>query len=466
MSAPFLQDACAVLPEGTLLTGDACAPYETDVLETHGKAVAVALPSSREEVQRLVQVAHRHRVALVPQGNRTGLVGGAVADASSRQCIVSFRRMSRVRAFNALNRSITVESGLRLSELNRFAEEYDLHFPVDLGADPAVGGLVATNAGGSRLLKYGDVRRNVLGLEVVLADDAGTLLDMAKPLRKNNTGLDLKQLFVGGNGALGLVTAASLALTRVEQSRFSVFAAFRDYEAAAEALPLFESVFGELLGSFEIMAADALRAVLEAFPTLSMPLSPSCAPCFALIEVVSGMPGLGEVFEQRGLEALQKLAADGRVVDATVGAAERFWRIRDSLPVAAVRDAVPLTFDVSFARDSLVPFLRDLAAWLERAHPRLRRYEFGHFGDGGCHIIVAIPHACATDYPAMRQIALRSAIYERVSAHGGSFSAEHGIGPMNMAYYRKLTSPSERTTSAAVQTALDPHHVLGRCRYF
>lgn len=189
--APF----AAALPENASLTGSACAPYLTDVMQTSGVALGVALPESTAYLSELARSAFAHGVRLIPQGERTGLCSAAVPDRSAKQCVVSLARMNRVRDFDPPNRSITVEAGMRLSELNRHAVAAGLYLPIDLGSDPSVGGLIGSNAGGSRLLKYGDVRRNVLGLEAVLADRDGTVLDMIAPLRKNNTGLDLKQMF-------------------------------------------------------------------------------------------------------------------------------------------------------------------------------------------------------------------------------------------------------------------------------
>ncbi|HET9623982.1 MAG TPA: FAD-binding oxidoreductase [Kofleriaceae bacterium] len=461
----FLAELRATAPALAVLTGDDCAPFQEDIMQIRGRAALVALPASRDEVRQLVQAAVRHKVALVAQGARTGLVGGAVPDATGRQCVVSFQRMARVRDFNVVNRSITVEPGLRLSQLAALTAEHDLHFPIDIGADATVGGVVATNAGGSRLLKYGDVRRNVLGLEVVLADAEATVVDVLAPLRKDNAGLDVKQLFIGGNGTLGLITAVALDLKRRDRSSVSIFVSFRDLAAAASALPAFEAAFGDMLGAFELISSPALRAVLAAFPHLRSPLAAESAPCFALIDVATSMPGLGAVLAERAHDTLASLHGDGRVVDAALGVAERFWAIRDSLPLAVVRDAVPLAFDVGFARDALAPFMIEIGDWLAREHPRLRNYEFGHFGDGGCHLTVAIPNDVLPEYGAMRQLAVRSAVYERVCAHGGSISAEHGMGPLNIAYYRKFEPAAVRALGERVQGALDPARVLGRIRY-
>ena len=461
----FVTALRAAVPALELLTGDACAAYERDIMELRGRALAVASPASCDEVRRLVQLAVRHRVALVPQGARTGLVGGALPDASGRQCVVSFERMVRVRELNVANRSITVDAGLRLSQLNAIAGEHDLELPIDLGADPSIGGLVATNAGGSRLLKHGDVRRRVLGVEVVLADAEASVLDLLAPLRKDNAGLDLAQLFVGAGGALGLVTAVSLDLARRDRSTASLFVSLPDAAAAAPALLELEAAFGDLLAAFELMSSASLRAVLDAFPHLSSPLPAASAPCFALIDIATSMPGLDAVLEQRAHDTLAALAADGRILDAVSGAGERFWKLRDSLPLAVVRDAVPLAFDVGLTRDALAPFMAEVSAWLASEHPRLRCYEFGHFGDGGCHLTIAIPRDAVADYGAMRQLALRSAIYDRVVAHRGSISAEHGLGPLNVAYYRKLVPPAARALSAGLQTTLDPARLLGRLRF-
>jgi FAD/FMN-containing dehydrogenase len=461
--APF--SFSAALPEHAWLTGSACAPYLTDVMQHSGAALAVALPESTAHLSELVRSAFAQGVRLIPQGERTGLVGAAVPDRSGKQCVVSLARMNRVRDFDPLNRSITVDAGMRLSDLNRHAAAAGLCLPLDLGSNPSVGGLIGSNAGGSRLLKYGDVRRNVLGLEAVLADRDGTVLDMLAPLRKNNTGLDLKQIFIGAGGAHGVVSAVSFALAPVERSTLAIFIAFHTYADAALALQHFEDTFGEMLSAYEFISASALARVRQTFPALSTPFDNTWAACFALVEIASAMTGLDTLFETRALEVLETLGHDGGVIDAALGASERFWRIRDSLPLAVVHDALPLSFDVSFARGTLVPFLEDTGRWLAAAHAPLQCYEFGHFGDGGCHLIIAIPHALAGAYGPMRQIGLRSELYERVRKFGGSFSAEHGIGPSNLAYYRKLVPEGVRTTARAIQGALDPAHLMGRFRY-
>ncbi|WP_323122571.1 FAD-binding oxidoreductase [Burkholderia alba] len=455
----------ALLPDGAWLTGDAAAPYLADVLRYQGTALGVALPETVEQLSALARTAFEQRVTLVPQGERTGLCGAALPDRGGTQCAVSFARMKRVRGYDPVNRSITVEAGLRLSELNRHAEPAGLCLPIDLGSDPAVGGLLGANAGGSRLIKYGDTRRNVLGVEAVLADRDGTVLDLLAPLRKNNTGLDLKQLFIGAGGANGLVSAVSFALAPVERSSHTILIAFASYDAATRGLVAFEAAFGELLSAYEFISARALAHVSAVFPALRAPFDDGAAACFALVEIASGMAGLDALFEARGLDLVQALLGEGAALDAAFGASERFWRIRDSLPLAVAQDALPLSFDIAFARGALAPFLEETARWFAAAHPRLGYYEFGHFGDGGCHLIVAIPLALADQYGPMRQIALRGELYERVRRHGGSFSAEHGIGPTNLAYYRKFVPPATRAAATAIQQALDPRALCGRVRY-
>jgi D-lactate dehydrogenase (cytochrome) len=465
-AAPSPRDAFAnALPDGCVLADEHRALYETDMLRHGGTAGLVALPRSTDELSTIARAAFTHRIALVAQGERTGLCGAAVPDRSGAQCVVSLRRMNRVRAFDPMNRSITVDAGMRLSEINRHAASAGLCLPIDLGSDPSAGGLVGANAGGSRLIKYGDVRRNVLGIEAVLADAHGTVLDLLAPLRKNNAGLDLKQLFIGANGANGIVSAVSFALAPIERSSHSVLLAFASNDAATHALSAFEAAFGELLSAYEFISATSMQCVLRSLRDTQVPFPGIDVACYALVEITSGMPGLDALFETRSLEVTGALLDDGTLIDAAIASSERFWRIRDHLPLAVAEDALPLSFDVALPRGALAAFLDATARWMADAHPRLRYYEFGHFGDGGCHVIVAIPPDALSRYGAVRQIALRAELYERVRRAGGSFSAEHGVGPVNHAFYKRFTASSTRAASAVVQDALDARALIGRVRY-
>ncbi|MGF7188818.1 FAD/FMN-containing dehydrogenase [Robbsia andropogonis] len=455
----------AALPPGAWLTGEACAPYLTDVMHYQGNALGVALPDSVAQLSALVRAAVAHRVTLLPQGERTGLTGAAIPDRSGAQCVVSFTRMKRIRHFDRVNRSITVEAGALLSEVNRHVEAAGLCLPIDLGSDPCVGGLVGANAGGSRLVKYGSTRHNVLGVEAVLADRDGSVLDLLAALRKNNVGLDLKQLFIGAGGANGLISAVSFSLAPIERSSHTLLIALASYEAATSSLMAFEAAFGELLSAYEFISATALRRVAAAFSHITTPFADSDAACFVLVEIASGMPGLDSLLEARALEVVEALVDNHAVLDAVFAQSERFWRIRDSLPLAVAQDALPLSFDISFTRGALAPFLVETAQWFAAQHPSLGYYEFGHFGDGGCHLIIAIPLALIEQYGPMRQIVLRRELYQRVLRHGGSFSAEHGIGPGNVAYYRKFVPPVVQVASGIVQRALDPHALVGRVQY-
>ena len=461
----FLTEVAEGLGQASLLTGAACAPYEIDVAQCRGKAAAVVLPCDTHAVSTLMRIAVRHRIRLVAQGNRSGLVGGAVTDNSGTQVIVSLSRLRQVREIDPLNRTVIVDAGVLLSELNRQLEPQSLCFPIDVGSDPAIGGLIGANAGGSRLLKHGDVRHNLLGIEVVLADGDGTVVQLLAPLRKNNTGLDLKQIFVGTGGAFGIITAATLELKRLDQSTQSMFVALPDHGTALEVLQAFELQFGDLLCAFEVISEAALAITLRNFPTLRHPFSQSSASCYALIEVASSMPGLHTVFAQRTEQVLEALYESGRVLDAVLGNTSSFWPLRDNLPLAIAKEGIPLSFDVAFSRSQLVAFRDQAAQWLAQEHPLLQLYDFGHFADGGCHLIVLVPHAHIAQYGIAKIVAVRSGIYKRVSENGGCFSAEHGVGPMNAAYYSKYTTPEVQHLSRAMQQLMDPQAVLGRYRY-
>lgn len=461
----FLAEVAEHLGLASLLTGDACAPYETDVMQYRGRAAAVVIPQDTQAVSTLMRLAVRHRIRLVAQGNRSGLVGGAITDNSGKQVIVSLSRMRQVREIDPLNRTVIVEAGALLSELNRKLETHSLYFPIDIGSDPAIGGLIGANAGGSRLLKHGDVRHNLLGIEVVLADDNGTVVQLLAPLRKNNTGLDLKQLFVGTGGAFGIITAATLELQRIDQSTQSVFVALPDHATTLEVLQAFEEHFGDLLCAFEVISEPALAITLRNFPTLRHPFGQSSARCYALIEIASSMPGLHALFAERTEQVWEQLYESARVVDAVLGHSSSFWPLRDNLPLAIASEGIPLSFDVAFSRSRLVAFREQAAQWLQHEHPLLQLYDFGHFADGGCHLIVLVPHAHIAQYGIARLVAVRSGIYRLVSENGGSFSAEHGVGPVNAAYYSKHTTPKVQEISRAMQQLMDPQAVLGRYRY-
>lgn len=460
----FLADLASLPPADVLLADEARAPYESDSANCSGKAAAVILPRDCAAVSTVVRAAVRHGIRLIAQGNRSGLVGAAVADASGTQVIVSLSRMRQIRNIDPLNRSAVVEAGASLSELNRQLEPHSLCFPIDIGSDPAIGGLIGANAGGSRLLRHGDVRRNLLGIEVVLADADGTLLELLAPLRKNNTGVDLKQLFIGTGGAFGIITAATLDLKRIDQSSQTLFLALPGYAAALEVLQAFEQTFGDLLCAFEVISEVALDITLRNFPTLRHPFSAD-APCYALIEIASSMPGLDQLLTEKAEILLEQLYGRTQIANAAFGRTDNFWPLRDNLPLAIAKEGLPLSFDVAFPRSRLAAFRDEAAQWLLRQHPLLQLYDFGHFGDGGCHLIVLLPHSEVERYGIARIVGLRSAIYQLVREHGGSFSAEHGIGPLNAPYYRKYTAPKAKQISEAMQHLMDPQAVLGRYRY-
>ncbi|WP_018439652.1 FAD-binding oxidoreductase [Trinickia symbiotica] len=453
----------------TIASGENGAPYERDAMQYSGRAACVLLPAHRDDVVEIARLAHEHRVKLIAQGARTGLVGAAVPDGTGMQCVLSLERLDKVIAFDAGNRSITVEAGLRMSSLDRLLADRGLMFPIDIGCDPSVGGLVATNAGGSRLMKYGDVRRHVLGLEVVLADRYGTRIDALAPLRKNNTGFDVKQCFIGAGGALGIVTAVSLELARRERSSAAFFVAFDSFEGAHATVAAIEDAFGDLLAAFEVIASDTLAATLSAFPVLRAPLPVDAGRSFALIEVATAMAGLDTVFAERGATVLEELSRRGLVANAALDTSletiSLFWRIRDSVPLALATLGTPISFDVAFSRTDVAPFLAAVAEWLRHSHPLVAAHVFGHFGDGGVHLVVLVPHDARDLYTPAKVALMRTGVYRIVEAHRGSFSAEHGVGPANFAFYRTATREPQRRVAAQLQRIFDPERVLGRCGY-
>ncbi|MDP9043677.1 MAG: FAD-binding oxidoreductase [Pseudomonadota bacterium] len=461
----FQEQIRCELGPALIRTGVECAPYDRDALRRTGRARCVLLPRTREQVSAMLRIAHGCRVGVIAQGARTGLVGAALADASATQCVLSCDRLTRVIDVDTANRSITVEAGMRLSALQTLLAPHGLHLPIDIGSDPSLGGLVASNAGGSRLLKHGGVRRHVLGLEVVLADERGTRVDWLGPLRKNNVGFDTKQLFIASGGSLGVITAVSFDLARRDCSSAAFLVALRDLDAAGPALEAFETAFGDLLAAFEFIDAPSLAQVLRRADRARAPLPLHAGSCHVLVEATSSMPGLDAVLRERGIDVLERLTAQGHTTNAVVDAAADFWRLRHALPAALGGHGMALAFDLGFPRAELVPFIGTVKTWLHSAHPALASYAFGHFGDGGVHLVVRVPPGEVDAYPSARRQALQAAVYALAHRHHGAFSAEHGVGPANFHVYRALTSPVSQRLDGLVQGVFNPRRLLGRCRY-
>lgn len=441
---------------GVLAASDDLARYEIGARYGAGRAAFVARPASTEEVAFVVQTCGRHGVDVIPQGANTSLVGAATPDASGGQCVLSLERHSKTFDLNVHNRSVRVAAGTRLSSLNEKLAPHRLWFPIDLGADPTIGGMVATNTGGTRFIRYGDVRRNVLGLELVLPD--GSILDLMDSVRKNNTGLDAKHLFVGTGGKLGIVTHAILEVHPVPFETASAVLIPSSDDAVIQTLSALEDAFGMQLTSFEGMSQMALHCAFAHARNLRNPFEDGL-PDYALLVEIShwGRFGLEGQSLQETLEAaLADILGRDLITNAYVHDPANLWSIRHHISDSLKAQGRVIALDVSVPRDRLVGFRNEAQHAVRMLADHIIVADFGHVGDGGLHFNMIWP--TAVPFREDKAEALREAVYSIVAAHGGSFSAEHGVGPFNERYYRMYVSQRKRELETRIQSLLNARH--------
>jgi FAD/FMN-containing dehydrogenase len=436
-------------------------PYATGARYGAGRALCVVRPASTQEVSKIVRACVQARVALVPQGANTGLVGAGTPDASGEQVILSLNRLRARCDVDTPNRTATVDAGVLLHELNDTLEPHGLWFPVDLGADPSIGGMVAANTGGTRLIRYGDVRHNLLAIEAVLFDPPGEIVRLGRPLRKDNTGFDLKQLFVGTSGAAGIITQATLEVhSRPKQSATALVTPASD-DAVMQLLLDAESELGDFLSGFEGMSGDAMRAAIAHVPSLRSPFAGEMPEFAVLIELESSSSAAttGLNLQQVLNEFLE--ARFGEIVtDAVLGCGSDLWNLRHGISEGARSLGRPVTFDISVPRADIMQFRREARALVAARHPQVHVVDFGHIADGGMHFNLAWPHDVPYDADAVRR--LRDEMYELVvQGFRGTYSAEHGVGPHNLAWYRNFTPPAALQVSGRLQRLLDPQRLCG-----
>ena len=465
-STGVVRDLNGILGAGGVLSCSADREkYERGYRYGSGRALAVARPATVAELRAVVRYCFAHEIRIVPRGANTGLVGASTPDESGEELVLSLDRLRGVESVDAHNRTACVQAGTRLSELNREAGPHELYYPIDLGADPSLGGMVATNTGGSRLLRYGDVRRGLLGLEVVLADADATLLADLTGLRKDNSGIDLRQLFVGTSGSFGIITRVQVELHRLPRQAAAAMVIPTTHAAVPQLLTALEAEAGEFLSAFEGMSANALEAAFTHNRRLRNPFSSDELPAYTvLVELVSSLQA-----EQVDLSALltQLLGRlmeqhDPLVKDAYFGRPEDFWAIRHSISDGLRACGAVVGFDISVARSQLPALRAELVSLLAEHYPGLRICDFGHCGDGGDHFNLVWP-GNSGPYDAKVVDAARQLVYDRVvHRYGGSFSAEHGVGPHNIAYYRRYAGSAERSLAKGLKRVCDPKGLLSR----
>jgi len=463
-SDQFLADAAALLgPRGLTRDAELMEPWLSDWRgRFHGSALALASPDSTAQVSALVKLCAAHGVPIVPQGGNSSMSGGATPDATGKTLLLSLRRMNTVRALDKEARQITCDAGLVLQTLHDRAAEADLRFPLTLGGkgSATVGGLISTNAGGSQVLRHGSMRAQVLGLEAVLAD--GSVFAALTPLKKDNRGFDLKQLLIGSEGTLGIVTAATLRLVPAIADRVVIWAGLRSLAAARALLLHCEDVAGDALEGFEVLPHGCLNAVLTHFPQARAPLAQPHA-WYALIEVVAdraSVAALRDLCETMMAGAFERDLADDAVLAASEAQAEAFWLLRESIAPAERARGQAMQHDISVPVERMPAFVEAAVPAMEAAWPGTEAVAFGHLGDGNVHFHVIAPANSAPDWQETDGKAISRQVHDLVTRWGGSISAEHGIGQLKRDELARLGDPVALAVMRRVKLALDPRELL------
>jgi FAD/FMN-containing dehydrogenase len=451
-------------PRGFTSDPDLMAPWLTDWRGRYrGRAVGLASPASTSEVSAFVRLCARFGVPIVPQGGNSGMSGGATPDDSGQAVLLSLRRMNAIRTLDPAARQAVCDAGVILQTLHDAAAQHGLRFALTLGGkgSATVGGLVATNAGGTQVLRHGTMRAQVLGLEVVLAD--GGVLDTLTPLKKDNRGFDVKQLFVGSEGTLGIVTAATLRLLPEIGARVVAWAGLRSIADARRLLLLLEDQACDALEGFEVIPAHALHAVLAHVPGARAPLSQDHA-WHALIELVApadGAEALGERAETALSDAMARELVADVVIAASESQAEAFWRLRDEIAPAERATGPAVQHDISVPVARMAEFVEAAGPLVEARFPGTRVVAFGHLGDGNVHFhVLAPPRAERGTWEASDGKVISAFVHDLVTEWGGSISAEHGIGQLKVDELARLGDPVHLAVLRRVKQALDPAGLL------
>ena len=424
----------------------------------HGACAGVVRPATTAEVADVIAICAEAGVAVVPQGGNTGLVGGGVPDGG---VVLSTTRLNRIRSIDPANRTITVEAGVILADVQRAADEAGALFPLSLAAEGScrIGGNLATNAGGITVVRYGNARDMVLGLEVVLPD--GRIWDGLRGLRKDNTGYDLKQLFLGSEGTLGIITAAVLKLFPKPRVTETALAAVPSVQAALDLFNRTNETAGDSLTAFEFMARPCIDFCLRHVPGVVDPFTET-HPYYALIKLASAREesALNDTLEQILADALEQGLVEDAVIAASEAQAEALWRIRESIPEGQKPEGGSIKNDVSVPVSRVPEFMELATKAVEQALPDIRVVAFGHLGDGNIHFNLTQPAGADSEAYLAEWERLHRIVCDIATGLGGSFSAEHGIGRLKQVDMARYKSEVEIDLMRTIKSALDPNNIM------
>ncbi len=465
MTLSVFVDACRQAIGAPFVLTDplATAPFLTDWRRRyHGAACAVLRPANTEEVAALVKLAVAHRVPLVPQGGNTGLAGGATPDTSGGQAVLSLTRLKRIRNLDPENNTLTVEAGAILADIQARATEVDRLFALSLAAEGSctIGGNLATNAGGTAVLRYGNAREQCLGIEVVTPQ--GDIWNGLRGLRKDNSGYDLRDLFIGSEGTLGVITCATLKLQPRPAATLTALAALASPRAAVALLALAQQAAGPLLTGFELISEACIKLVGKHYPQLRYPFHPT-PPQTVLLECSDHE---SEAHARVLFETLlEDACAAGIIMTAAVAEnlaqSQTFWALREHIPLTQAAEGLNIKHDIALPISSIAHFIEETDAAIQQVAPGARMITFGHLGDGNLHYNVQMPKGGdAQSFLATCQSPINRIVYDNVHRRQGSVSAEHGLGQLKIDDALRYKSDVEIQLMRTLKAALDPLNLM------
>jgi FAD/FMN-containing dehydrogenase len=459
----FLQACRDAIGAAYVLTSEAdTAGYLTDQRGRYtGRALAVLRPGSTEEVAALVRLCGQHLVPIVPQGGNTGLVLGSVPDTSGKAVLLSLTRLNRIRAVDPVNNTMTVEAGCILQNIQQAAAAEQRLFPLSLAAEGSctIGGNLSTNAGGTAVLRYGNTRELCLGLEVVTAQ--GEIMSSLRGLRKDNTGYDLRDLFIGAEGTLGIITAAVVKLFPQPKAQVTALTALRTPDHALRLLSLAQAHCGAALTGFELMSDFCLQLVAKHFPPHRAPFD-RIHPQYVLLELSDSESEAhaSEMFEAVIGLALEQELIDDAVIAGSIAQSKALWQLRELISMAQAHEGKNIKHDISVPISRIGEFIRVTDALVQQTSAGCRMVTFGHLGDGNLHYNVSPPPGIKDTDFILEQPVINRVVHDSVDQFGGSISAEHGLGALKREEILRYKSPVELRLMRAIKQALDPHALM------
>ena len=462
MKTEFLVHCAAIVGDAHLLLGDDMSGYLTDWRGRFtGRALAVVLPANTGQVAALVKLCAQYRVPIVPQGGNTGLVLGSVPDDSATAIVLSLKRMNQIRALDPLNDTLTAEAGCLLQQVQDAASNAGRLFPLSLASEGSctIGGNLSTNAGGTAVLRYGSMRELTLGLEVVTP--SGEIWDGLRGLRKDNTGYDLRDLFIGAEGTLGIITAAVLKLYAQPAARLTALFALGSARDALALLELARQQCDASLTGFELFSDFCLQLVQKHFAALHSPF-PSRHPQYALMELSDSE---SEAHAMAMLEAvasagMEQGLIENAVIASSLSQSQQLWALREHISMAQAAEGLNIKHDISLPVSRIAEFIAETDALLQREFPGCRMVTFGHLGDGNLHYNVSAPEGESHASFLQQQHAINLRVHDNVHKYGGSISAEHGLGALKRDEIRRYKSGTEMAMMEAIKRALDPLNLM------